>query len=156
MPAGTGRTRVVLAAGPPDADEVIHREAGLGGFLHGGPNFKSLQDIHKHVVDKGKSQTPKEKVGENLYNRGVVNSIIIAEAIRNAQKITGKKVINGDDMRRGLETLVITAARLKEIGLRASRRRSRSPARITTATTRPYMRSGTAPSGTRPPTGSRR
>ena len=55
-------------------------------------------------------------MGENFYNRGVLNSIIIAEAIRNAQKITGKKVINGEDMRRGLETLNITEARLKEIG----------------------------------------
>ena len=36
------------------------------------------------------------------------------EAIRNAQKITGKKVINGEDSRRGLETLNITEARLKE------------------------------------------
>jgi branched-chain amino acid transport system substrate-binding protein len=82
-----------------------------------GTNFPVIQDIEKYVVDKGKSQTPKEKVGENLYNRGVYNSMLIAEAIRNAQKITGKKVINGEDMRRGLETLNITAARLKEIGM---------------------------------------
>ena len=75
-----------------------------------------MKDILKHIVDKGKSLVAKEKVGENFYNRGVLNSIIIAEAIRNAQKITGKKEINGEDMRRGLETLEITAARLKEIG----------------------------------------
>ena len=80
------------------------------------PNFPIIQDIIKHVVDKGKSQIPKDKVGENFYNRGVLNSIIIAEAIRNAQKISGKKEITGEDMRRGLETLNITAARLKEIG----------------------------------------
>ncbi len=59
----------------------------------------------KHVVDKGKSQTQKDKVGENLYNRGVYNSMLIAEAIRNAQKITGKKVVTGEDVRRGFETL---------------------------------------------------
>ena len=63
------------------------------------------------------STTPKEKVGENLYNRGVYNSMLIAEAIRNAQKITGKKVVNGEDVRRGLETLNITEARLKELGM---------------------------------------
>ena len=50
-----------------------------------------IKDILKYVVDKGKSQSPKDKVGENLYNRGVCNSVLIAEAIRNAQKITGKK-----------------------------------------------------------------
>jgi branched-chain amino acid transport system substrate-binding protein len=85
-------------------------------FNQTGTDAPIMKDILKHIVDKGKSLLPKEKVGETLYNRGVVNSIIIAEAIRNAQKITGKKEINGDDMRRGLETLEITAARLKEIG----------------------------------------
>ncbi len=43
--------------------------------------------------------------------------MLIAEAIRNAQKITGKKVVTGEDVRRGLETLNITEARWKEIGL---------------------------------------
>jgi len=99
------------------------RPAGDGGkgylsldFNQVGTNFPVIQDIIKYTVDKGKSQTPKDKVGENLYNRGVLNSMIIAEAIRNAQKITGKKVIDGSDMRRGLETLTISEARLKEMG----------------------------------------
>jgi branched-chain amino acid transport system substrate-binding protein len=82
-------------------------------FNQTGTDFPVMKDIIKYVGDKSLA---KEKIGETLYNRGVLNSIIIAEAIRNAQKITGKKVINGEDMRRGLETLVITAARLKEIG----------------------------------------
>jgi branched-chain amino acid transport system substrate-binding protein len=85
-------------------------------FNQVGTDFPIIKDILKHVVDKGKSLVPKEKVGENFYNRGVLNSIIIAEAIRNAQRISGKKVITGEDMRRGLETLNITQARLKEIG----------------------------------------
>jgi branched-chain amino acid transport system substrate-binding protein len=85
-------------------------------FNQTGTNFPVIQDIMKHVVDKGKSLIPKDKVGETFYNRGVLNSIIIAEAIRNAQKISGKKEITGDDMRRGLETLEISAARLKELG----------------------------------------
>ncbi len=85
-------------------------------FNQVGADFPVMQDIIKYVVDKGKSQTAKDRVGENLYNRGVLNSMIIAEAIRNAQKITGKKVIDGADMRRGLETLQISAARFKELG----------------------------------------
>jgi branched-chain amino acid transport system substrate-binding protein len=68
-------------------------------------------------VDKGLSKAPKEKVGENLYNRGVYNSMLIAEAVRTAQKITGKKAINSEDMRKGLEALDITPARLKEMGM---------------------------------------
>lgn len=86
-------------------------------FNMAGTNFPVIQDIIKHVVDKGKSLAPKEKVGENLYNRGVYNSMLIVEAMRAAQKITGKKVINGEDMRRGFESLNIDAARLKEIGM---------------------------------------
>ena len=71
-----------------------------------------------NVVDKGKSQVAsKDKVGENLYNRAVLNAALIAEAIRSAQSLTGKKQVNGDDVRRGFEALSITDARWKEVGL---------------------------------------
>jgi branched-chain amino acid transport system substrate-binding protein len=82
-----------------------------------GTNFPALQDIIKNVVDKGLSKASKEKVGEVLYNRGVYNSMLIAEGIRNAQKLTGKKVVTGEDVRRGLETINLDPARLKELGL---------------------------------------
>ena len=52
-----------------------------------------------------------------LYNRGVYNSVLIAEAIAKAQKITGKKVVTGEDVRRGLENLNLDAARFKALGL---------------------------------------
>ena len=81
-----------------------------------GPNYPAIQDIMKYVVDKGKSQVEKDKFAENLYNRGVYNSVLVAEAIRNAQKLSGKKVVTGEDVRRGLETLNITDARWKELG----------------------------------------
>jgi branched-chain amino acid transport system substrate-binding protein len=42
---------------------------------------------------------------------------LISEAIRNAQKLSGKKSVVGADVRRGLESLNLTDARLKEIGL---------------------------------------
>jgi branched-chain amino acid transport system substrate-binding protein len=80
-------------------------------------NFPFLADIEKYVVEKGKSQSPKDKVGTVLYNRGAYNSMLIAEAIRTAQKITGKTLVNGEDVRRGLESLDIDAARLKELGM---------------------------------------
>ena len=82
-----------------------------------GTEAPALQDIVKFVVEKGKSTTPKEKVGEALYNRGVYNAMLVVEGVRNAQKISGKKVITSEDMRRGLETLNLSDARLKEIGL---------------------------------------
>ena len=83
-----------------------------------GQNYPAIQDILKYVVDKGKSQVAsKDKVGENLYNRAVLNAALIAEAIRGAQSLTGKKQVNGDDVRRGFEALSITDARWKEVGL---------------------------------------
>ena len=85
------------------------------------PGHPGHQEVRRS--DKGKSQVEKDKFGENFYNRGVINAVVIAEAIRNAQKITGKKDITGDEMRRGLETLQITAARWKELGLAGLRAR---------------------------------
>jgi branched-chain amino acid transport system substrate-binding protein len=82
-----------------------------------GSNLPALQDIQKRVIDKGLSQTTKETFGDTLYNRGVYNSMLIAEGIANAQKITGKKMVTGEDVRRGLENLDLSAARLKELGL---------------------------------------
>ena len=47
-----------------------------------GQNFSAIQDILKYVVDRGKSQvTSEDKIGENLYNRGVMNAVLIAEGI---------------------------------------------------------------------------
>lgn len=103
-------------------DDARAGEAGAKGykslnFHNSGANFPVIQDVIKHVVDKNLSQAKKEQVGENLYNRGVYNSMLMAEAIRNAQKITGKKVVTGEDVRRGFEALNITEARLKELGM---------------------------------------
>ena len=86
-------------------------------FTATGANFPALQDIQKLVIGKVGSQTQKDRLGESHYNKGVYNSVMIAEGIRNAQKITGKKVVSGEDVRRGLETLNITAERWKELGL---------------------------------------
>ena len=86
--------------------------------FHGsGQNYPVIQDILKYVVRKGKSQVKKEaEVGEVLYTRAVLNAMFVTEAIRNAQKITGKKVVTGADVRKGMETLDLSATRLKELG----------------------------------------
>jgi len=81
-----------------------------------GANYPAIQDIKIYVADKGKSQVEKDKFADNFYNRGVYNTALVAEAIRNAQKLSGKKVVTGPDVRRGLETLHITNARWKELG----------------------------------------
>ena len=96
--------------------------AGAKGYksanFHGtGTNYPAIQDIIKHVIETGKSQAKAETVGDNFYNRGVMNAVVVAEAIRTAQQVTGKKAITGEDMRKGLEALDLTADRLKELGL---------------------------------------
>ena len=82
-----------------------------------GTSFPLIQDIIKEIVDKGQSLTEKSKVGSAEYTRTVYQGVMVTEAIANAQKLTGKKVITGEDLRRGLETLEISAARWKELGL---------------------------------------
>ena len=83
-----------------------------------GADFPAIQDVIKHVVEKGQSLAPRDKIGENLYNRGIYQGVLLAEAIRGAQQLSGKKVITGEDMRRGFEALNITEARWAELGLK--------------------------------------
>ncbi len=83
-----------------------------------GTDLPAIQDILKYVVDAGKSQVAdRSDVGKVLYNRGVLNAVVVAEAIRIAQKMTGKKAITGEDMRLGLEHMDFTAERMAELGL---------------------------------------
>jgi branched-chain amino acid transport system substrate-binding protein len=86
-------------------------------FTAVGTNFPALHWIKQYVIDKGLSKTPTTEFGDELYDRAVYNSVLIAEAIQNAQKLTGKKIVDGTDVRRGLETLDLTKARMKELGL---------------------------------------
>ena len=90
-----------------------------GATFHGpGTNFKVHQEIFKHVYDKGKGGGKKEAVGEALYNRGIVNAMYTAEAIRTAQAKYGKGGITGEQMRWGLENLNLTDKRLEEMGMK--------------------------------------
>ncbi|MGP9821150.1 ABC transporter substrate-binding protein [Salinarimonas sp. NSM] len=86
-------------------------------FNGAGTDFPFIQDVITHVHDKGLSQFPRERVGDMLYNRGLYNSMLIAEAIRTAQEITGKDVVTGEDVRRGLENLNVSEERLAEMGM---------------------------------------
>ena len=106
----------------PSEEDARGAGDGAKGFKtlnwHGvGTSYKAIQDIEKLLVSTGKSQTPKDQLGQVLYMHGIYNSMLIAEAIATAQKLSGKKVVTGEDVRRGLEGLDITAARMKEIGL---------------------------------------
>ena len=97
-------------------------ETGKGylaaNFTGIGTDFPALQDVLTHVVDKGQSKTAsRDDVGNVLYNRGLFNAVVLAEAIRVAQEMTGKSVIDGADMREGLENIDLSEERLAELGL---------------------------------------
>ena len=97
-------------------------ESGKGylaaNFSGIGQDFPAVQDILTHVVEKGNSKVASpDDVGNVLYNRGMFNAVILAEAIQEAQAATGKSVISGADMRDGLEAIDLTEERLVELGL---------------------------------------
>jgi len=97
-------------------------EAGKGylaaNFSGIGQDFPAVQDILTHVVNTGMSQVASpDDVGSVLYNRGMFNAVVLAEAIHVAQEMTGKSVITGADMRDGLEAINLTEERLTELGL---------------------------------------
>ena len=103
-----------------DLDSV--GEAGKGyrssNMAAAGTDFPALQDVLKLVVDAGKSKVAdRSDVGNVLYNRGLYNAVLVAEAIRTAQMISGKSNITGADMAVGLERLNLSAARLEALGL---------------------------------------
>jgi branched-chain amino acid transport system substrate-binding protein len=106
----------------PSEEDARNAGPGSVGFKtlnwHGaGAAYPALQDILRTVYDKGLSQGNRANVGDVLYNRGVYNSALIAEAIRNAQALSGRRAVTGADVRRGLENLNVTDARWGEMGL---------------------------------------
>jgi branched-chain amino acid transport system substrate-binding protein len=90
-----------------------------GATFHApGSNFKVHQEIFKYVYDKGKNTGPREKVGEALYNRGLINAMFAVEAFRTAMAKFGNKPLSGEEVRWGLENLNLTDARLDQLGLK--------------------------------------
>ena len=104
-----------------DVDLKPAGEAGKGyrsaNMAASGTHFQALQDVIKYVVEPGNSQADPDTVGSVLYNRGLFNSVVVAEAIRTAQEIAGHANITGAEMRAGLEALDLTTERLAELGL---------------------------------------
>jgi branched-chain amino acid transport system substrate-binding protein len=101
--------------------DVMPAGDGAKGYnalaLHpSGGNFPVYQEVIKHVYDKGKGTGKKEEVGHVLYNRGLIDGMLLSEAIRTAQDKFGKKPLTGEQVRWGFENLKISAERLKEIG----------------------------------------
>jgi branched-chain amino acid transport system substrate-binding protein len=103
--------------------DVVPASDGAKGYksmtFHApGHGFKVHQDIFKYVYDKGKGAAKREDVGEVLYNRTIINSMLDVEAIRLAMTKFGNKPLTGEEVRWGMENLNITEKRLEELGMK--------------------------------------
>ncbi len=84
-----------------------------------GQDFKVMQEILKHVHDKGNGTGPRDEVGSVLYTRGVIIQMLSHEAVRRAQERFGKgQVMSGKQVRWGLENLNLTQAKLDALGFK--------------------------------------
>jgi branched-chain amino acid transport system substrate-binding protein len=85
---------------------------------HGsGKNFPLVQEIIDKVYGSMKGHISFTRVGSVYWSRGVWAGVVNEEAILAAHKKFGVKVLNGEEMRWGMEHLNITQERIKELGL---------------------------------------
>jgi branched-chain amino acid transport system substrate-binding protein len=107
------------AGAEPDVKDVGDGAKGYNALaLNGhGTQAKVVQEILKHVHDKGQGTGPKDEVGSVLYTRGVIIQMLSVEAVRRAQERFGKgKVMTGEQVRWGLENLALDQKRLDALG----------------------------------------
>ena len=88
-----------------------------GGFHRPGTDTQVHADILSMVYGGDEAAAKKAKVGEVLYNRGVIAAVWTAEAIRTAMDIHGTNEVTGKEVRDGFEALDVDEARLAELGL---------------------------------------
>jgi branched-chain amino acid transport system substrate-binding protein len=87
-------------------------------FHPSGQDFPVIQDILKYDYGGGKkgAMDDPKRIGQQYFNRGVIQGILTAEAIRTAQEKYGKRPLTGEEMRWGIENLKIDEKRLKQLG----------------------------------------
>jgi branched-chain amino acid transport system substrate-binding protein len=81
-----------------------------------GQDYPVIRDILKYVYARGVGHATRDRVGEVLYNRGVVNAAYDLEAIATAQGRFGKKSLTGEEVRWGYEHLSIGPDRVARLG----------------------------------------
>jgi branched-chain amino acid transport system substrate-binding protein len=95
-------------------------EAAIGficaSFLGTGKHFPLIQDILTYVYARGKGPGPAEDVGTVSWNLGVLDAVLVTEAIRTAMRHFGPQPLTGAQVQWGFEHLSLTAAALKTLG----------------------------------------
>lgn len=102
--------------------DVTPAGAAANGYkaltFHGvGQDYPIYDDIKQHVIDPGKASQGGQHVGTVLYSRGMYAALVISEAIRKAQELSGTSAVTAAQVRDGFEALEITPERLTELGL---------------------------------------
>ena len=107
------------AGAEPDVKDVGEGAKGYNALAlnTSGTQPKVIQEILKHVHGKSQGTGPKDEVGQVLYTRGVIISMLSVEAVRRAQERFGKgKVMTSEQVRWGLENLALDQKRLDAMG----------------------------------------
>ncbi len=107
------------AGAEPDVKDVGEGAKGYNALAlnTSGTQPKVIQDILKYVHGKNQGSGPKDEVGQVLYTRGVIISMLSVEAVRRAQERFGKgKVMTGEQVRWGMENLALDQKRLEALG----------------------------------------
>jgi branched-chain amino acid transport system substrate-binding protein len=108
------------AGAEPDVKDVADGAKGYNAVTmqHGAElGSKLVKDVLATVHGKGQGTGPKEEVGQVLYMRGAMSAMLALEGVRAAQDRYGKgKVMNGEQVRWGLENLNLTQPKLDALG----------------------------------------
>jgi branched-chain amino acid transport system substrate-binding protein len=108
------------AGAEPDVKDVADGAKGYNAVTmqHGAElGSKLVKDVLATVHGKGQGTGPKEEVGQVLYMRGAMSAMLALEGVRSAQERYGKgKVMNGEQVRWGLENLNLTQPKLDALG----------------------------------------
>jgi branched-chain amino acid transport system substrate-binding protein len=107
------------AGAEPDTQPAEMAAKGYNALAlqHGADKVAVHKDMMKHVYDKSKGTGKKEEVGTVLYNRGMINAMLVVESIRAAQGKYGKKPMTGEQVRWGAENLNVDTVRIKALGM---------------------------------------
>ena len=104
----------------PDVKDVGMGAKGYNALAmqHGAePNAKVIKDVLAMVHDKGQGTGPKDEVGQVLYMRGMISSMMAVEGVKRAQERFGKgKVMTGEQARWGYENLALDQKALDALG----------------------------------------
>jgi len=104
----------------PDVKDVGDGAKGYNAVTmqHGAePNSAVVKEIMEKVHSKGQGTGPKEEVGQVLYMRGVMSSMLAVEGVRRAQERYGKgKWMSGEQARWGYENLALDQKKLDALG----------------------------------------